>query len=99
MALIRFGKVKVSDLLHFSAVKIQVKHLDHLFRIIKALGKDTIYRVGEPKQPKVPPLEFINDTSNPMERIQKQLVSMFEWLDTPASFQSDNVYAKRNRGA
>jgi hypothetical protein len=55
MALIEFGKVKVGDLLHFSAVKIQVKHLDHLFRIyIKALGQDTIYRVEEPKQPKVP---------------------------------------------
>jgi hypothetical protein len=25
--------IKVSDLLHFSATKIQVKHLDHLFRI------------------------------------------------------------------
>ena len=32
--------IKVTDLLHFSGVKIQVKHLDHLFRIyIKALGK------------------------------------------------------------
>lgn len=29
--------IKVTDLLHFSGVKIQVKHLDHLFRIyIKA---------------------------------------------------------------
>jgi len=45
--------IKISDLLHFSAVKIQVKHLDRLFRIyIKALGKDTICRVEENKRPK-----------------------------------------------
>ena len=59
MALTKFGEVKVSDLLHFSAVKIQVKHLDHFFRIyIKVLDKDTIYRVEEPKQPKVPPIRI-----------------------------------------
>jgi hypothetical protein len=27
--------IEVSDLFHFSAIKIQVKHLDHLFRIYK----------------------------------------------------------------
>ena len=44
--------VKVSDLLHFTAIKIQVKHLDHLFRIyIKAMGKDTVRRVEENKHP------------------------------------------------
>ena len=60
MALIRFGKVKVSDLLHFSAVKIQVKHLDHFLRIcIKVLGKDTIYRIEELKQSKISAVEYI----------------------------------------
>jgi hypothetical protein len=79
--------IKVSDLLHFSAVKIQVKHLDHLFRIyIKALGKDTICRVEEPKQPKVSPLEFINDTFNLMEKIGKQLSSISERLDKLGGF-------------
>jgi hypothetical protein len=40
--------IKVSDLLHFSAVKVQVKHLDHLFSIyIKSMGKDTVCRVEE----------------------------------------------------
>jgi hypothetical protein len=80
--------IKVSDLLHFSAVKIQVKHLDHLFRIyIKALGKDTVCRVEEAKQPKVPPIEFINDIFNPIERIGKQLTDISGRLDKLAGFQ------------
>jgi hypothetical protein len=104
VALTKFGKVKVSDLLHFSAVKIQVKHLDHFFRIyIKVLDKDTIYRVEEPKQPKVPPLEFIkilaveyiNDIFNPVEKIGKQLFGISERLDKLTSFQS----LADNRGA
>jgi hypothetical protein len=86
---------KIGVLLHFSAVEIQVKLSDHLFQIcIKALGKAIICRAEEPRQPKVPPLEFIIDTFNPMERIQNQLVSIFERLDRLASLQSDN----RNRG-
>jgi hypothetical protein len=54
--------IKVTDLLHFSDVKIQVKHLDHLFRMyIKALGKDTMCRIEEAKQPKKLAVEYIND--------------------------------------
>lgn len=98
VALIKFGKVKVSDLLHFSAVKIQVKHLDHLFRIyIKVLDKDTIYRVEEPKQPKVPPLEFINDIFNPMERIEIQLSGISEQLDKLTSLQACTECLAGNR--
>jgi hypothetical protein len=42
--------IKVSDILHFSAIKVQVKHLDHLFSIyIKSMGKDTVCRVEERK--------------------------------------------------
>ena len=38
--------IKVSDILHFSAIKVQLKHLDHLFSIyIKSMGKDTVCRV------------------------------------------------------
>jgi hypothetical protein len=66
--------IKVSDLLHFSAVKIQVKHLDHLFRIyIKALGEDTICRVEENKRPRKPAIEFINEILNPTEKFEKIL--------------------------
>jgi hypothetical protein len=88
--------IKVSDVLHFSGIKIQVKHLDHLFRIyIKTLDKDTICRVEEAKQPKASPIEFINDIFNPMERIEKQLSSISEQVDKLASFQGP----VENRGA
>jgi hypothetical protein len=88
--------IKVSDVLHFSGIKIQVKHLDQLFRIyIKTLDKDTICRVEEAKQPKASPIEFINDIFNPMERIEKQLSSISEQVDKLASFQGP----VENRGA
>jgi hypothetical protein len=45
--------IKVCDLLHFTDIKVQVKHLDHLFRIyIKAMGESTVCRIEENKQPK-----------------------------------------------
>jgi predicted nuclease of restriction endonuclease-like RecB superfamily len=88
MALIRCGKVKVSDLLHFSAVKIQVKHLDHFLRIyIKVLGKDTIYRIEELKQSKISAVEYINDVFNPTEKIGTRLYGIYERLDKLTSFQ------------
>ena len=74
--------IKVSDLLHFSAIKIQVKHLDHIFRIyIKALEKDTVCRVEENKHPKRPAIEFINDIFNPIESIQTKLTKICDRLD------------------
>jgi hypothetical protein len=83
---------------HFSAVKIQVNHLDHLFKIyIKALG-NTICRVEEPKQPKKSVVEFLNDIFNPLERIQKQLTGISERLDKLASFQGP-IDPIDNRGA
>ena len=61
--------IKVSDLFHLSTTKVQLKHLDHLFRIyIKSMGKDTVCRVEESKRPKKPAIEFINDVFNPAER-------------------------------
>lgn len=81
--------IKVSDLLHFSGVKIQVKHLDHLFRIyIKALGKDTVCRIEENKQPKKRAVEFVNDVFNPMEKIERKLSSISERLDKLAGLQA-----------
>jgi hypothetical protein len=66
--------IKVSHLLHFSAIKVQVKYLDYLFRIyIKAMGKDTVYRIEERKHPHKPPLDFINDVFNPLEKVEKLL--------------------------
>jgi hypothetical protein len=80
--------IKVTDLLHFSGVKIQVKHLDHLFRIyIKALGKDTVCRVEESKQPKKPAVEYINDIFNPREKIERELAGISERLDKLARLQ------------
>ena len=93
--------IKVTDLLHFSAIKIQVKHLDHLFRIyIKALGKDTVCRVEEAKQPTKLAIEFINDVLNPMEKIEKQLSGISERLDKLARLQgySDDTNCDLTRG-
>jgi hypothetical protein len=61
--------IKLSELFHFTAIKIQVRHIDHLFRIyIKSMGKDTICRVEESKCPKKPAIEFINEVFNLTER-------------------------------
>jgi hypothetical protein len=66
--------IKVSDLLHFSAIKVQVKHLDHLFSIyIKSMGKDTVCRIEERKHPNQSAIDFINDIFNPVERVEKQI--------------------------
>jgi hypothetical protein len=52
--------VKVSDLLHFVGVKVQVKHLDHLFRIyIKRIGGGTYCRTEETKVLNRPVIEAL----------------------------------------
>ncbi|MGC1930685.1 MAG: hypothetical protein WA667_17080 [Candidatus Nitrosopolaris sp.] len=69
--------VKVSDWFHYTGPKIQVKHMDHLFCLyIKSMGKDTVYRIEERKHPHKPPLDFINDVLNPVEKVEK-LISEF----------------------
>ena len=88
-------------MLHFSAIKIQVKHLDHLFRIyIKALCKDTVCRVEEAKQPTKLAIEFIDDVLNHMEKIEKQLSGISERLDKLARLQgySDDTNCDLTRG-
>jgi hypothetical protein len=66
--------IKVSDLLHYTAIKIQVRHIDHLFRTyIKAMGKDTICRIEENKHPKLGAIEFINYVFNPLEKLEGYL--------------------------
>jgi hypothetical protein len=94
--------IKVSDLLHFSGIKIQVRHLDHLFRVyIKAKGKDTICRIEEEKNPKKPAVELINDIFNPMDRIEKKLSEISERLFKLAGFQGSVKCVNENwtRGA
>ena len=66
--------IKVSDWLHYAGIKIQVKHLDHLFRIyIKSMGIDTVCRVEEEKHPDKTAIEAINEIFNPYEGVEKQL--------------------------
>lgn len=64
----------MSDLLHFAGVKVQVKHMDHLFRIyIKKIGTQTFCRVEETKNLKMPVIEAINHILNPYDRVERQL--------------------------
>jgi hypothetical protein len=66
--------VKVSDLLHISSVKVQVKHMDYLFRVyIKKIGNSTFCRVEETKNFKIPVIEAIYHILNPFDRIERQL--------------------------
>ncbi len=65
---------KVSDLFHFSAVKIQVKHLDRLFRIyIKSMGQDTVCRVEASLHPNKSAIKVIDDVFNPAEGIERMV--------------------------
>ena len=77
--------IKVSDLFHFTGLKIQVKHMDHLFCLyVKSIGKDTLYRVEERKHPHKPALDFINEVFNPLEKKLK-------WADTAGITRADVV--------
>ncbi len=65
---------KVSGCFHYTGLKIQVKHMDHVFSIyIKSMGKDTVYRVEERKHPHTPAIDVINDVLNPLERFEKMV--------------------------
>jgi hypothetical protein len=68
--------IKVNDWLQYTGIKIQVKHLDRLFRIyIKSVGRNTVCRVEEEKCPNRPAIEAINDVFNPYERVERQLAA------------------------
>lgn len=65
--------IKVIDLFHLSAIKVQVRYIDHLFSIyIKSMGKHTVCRLEERKHPttKRPSIEFVNDIFNPSDRFE-----------------------------
>jgi len=67
--------VKVSDWMQVTGIKMQIKHLDHLFRIyIKSMEKDTVCRVEEStsnNKPNNSILDTINKIFNPTERLEK----------------------------
>jgi hypothetical protein len=66
--------IRVSDLLHISSVKVQVKHMDHLFRIyIKRINNETFCRVEETKNLKMPVIDAINHILNPYDSVERQL--------------------------
>lgn len=65
--------VKVSELLQFTAIKIQVKHLDHLLSIyVKSRGKDTFCRVEERMHfANKSAYEVILNTLNPSRKVEQ----------------------------
>lgn len=66
--------IKVGDWLHYAGIKVQVKHLDHLFRIyVKSMGRNTVCRVEEEKHSDKTAIEAINDIFNPHEKVEKHL--------------------------
>jgi hypothetical protein len=66
--------IRINDLLHIASVKVQVKHMGHLFRIYtKENEKGTFCRVEETKNFKTPVIEAINCIFNPYERIERLL--------------------------
>jgi hypothetical protein len=66
--------IKISDYFHMTALKVRIKHLDHLLGIyVKAMGQNTILRVEETKHQKMNVADFITDVFNPMDSIQKEL--------------------------
>ncbi len=80
--------IKVSDLFHFTALKILVKHLDHLFRIyIKAMGTNTVCRIEETKNPRKTAIEVINDIFNPIEKLERR----FSDVETKLSEINDKL--------
>ncbi len=73
--------IKVSDVLHFSGIKIQVKHLDHLFRIyVKSMREDTVCRIEESRHPNKSAIEVINDQFNPVERIERKIAQIHSMI-------------------
>jgi len=65
--------VELNDWFQYTGLKVQLRHLDHLFRLyIKSMGKCTVCRVEESRNPKKLVIDAINDIFNPVERLEKQ---------------------------
>jgi hypothetical protein len=74
--------IKASNWMQFTGTKIQVRHLDHLFRIyVKSMGRNTIQRIEEERRfHNKPYIEVLNDTFNPNEKTQKLLYQILDKL-------------------
>jgi hypothetical protein len=91
--------IGVSDWLQFTGLKIQVKHLDHLFRIyIKSMGEKTVCRIEESltcnisKNNKSSAIETVNNIFNPVEKVQKQIEEIGKKLDLVLSIIGNDNY-------
>lgn len=75
--------IVVSDWIQFTGLNMQMKHLDHIFRVyVKALGKHTVCRVEESIYPKsTTAVEAINNTLNPFERIENKIDEIGRKID------------------
>src|ERR671918_1264294 len=66
--------IRISDFFHMSALKIRIKHLDHVLGLyVKAMGQDTVLRVEETKHPRVRLTDFITDIFNPIDSVRKEI--------------------------
>ena len=84
--------IRVSDAFHLSAIKIQVRHLDHLLSVyVKSMGEHTVCRLEERKHPaEKPAIDFINDTFNPIGRLEKQIAEIEKKVDVMLLKGNDN---------
>jgi hypothetical protein len=74
--------VKISDFFHMTALKIRIKHLDHLLGIyVKAMKQDTVLRVEETKRPNMRVADFITDIFNPMEKFRLEQLELRQKID------------------
>jgi hypothetical protein len=85
--------IKVSDWFHYAGFKIQIKHLDHIFRIyIKSMGKDTVCRVEESvSNSKRFAIETINHIFNPYEQIKNLILGVDKKLDKAYAISNTQV--------
>ena len=69
--------IKISDYFHITALKVRIKHLDHLLGLyVKAMRENTVLRVEETKHPHKKVADFITDIFNPMERLESELLDL-----------------------
>jgi hypothetical protein len=84
--------VKVSDWFQSTHVKVQVRHLDHLFRVyIKSMGRNTVCRVEEScNSVNRPAIEAINDIFNPCGRKLEEILDRLKKIEAPQNHNDDD---------
>ena len=87
------------DWLQFTGLNIQVRHLDHIFRIyIKSQGKDAVCRVEQSVSgcccskvgSSAAAVDAINSIFNPSERVENRLMEIERKLDKISSSVNDS---------